>query len=96
MNRQKVFFPKKYRPLFEPYRYKIYYGGRGSAKSWNFARALLSIGSKMPIRVLCAREIQKSIKDSVHRLLCDQIERLGLTGHYEIVNNEIRGRWGVS
>lgn len=95
MSSGQVLFPKKYKPLFAPARYKIYYGGRGSAKSWNFARALLSIGSQRPIRVLCAREIQKSIKDSVHRLLSDQIERLRLTDRYQITNNEIRGTNGT-
>jgi len=87
----RVEYPKKFRELFEPYRYKVYYGGRGSAKSWNFARALLSKASQKPTRILCGREIQKSIKDSVHRLLCDQIELLGLQAHFSTINNEIRG-----
>jgi phage terminase large subunit len=87
----KVEFPRKYQALFKPSRYKTYYGGRGSAKSWNFARALLTIAHNRCIRVLCARELQSSIKDSVHRLLCDQIERMGLGAHFSTVNNEIRG-----
>jgi phage terminase large subunit len=41
--------------------------------------------------VLCARETQRSLKDSVHRLLADQIVQLGLTDHYEIQKAEIRG-----
>lgn len=86
-----IAYQKKFRGLFEPYRYKVYYGGRGSAKSWSFARALLSIASKQQTRILCGREIQKSIKDSVHRLLCDQIEMMGLDAHFSTVNNEIRG-----
>lgn len=83
--------PRAYTDLLNPYRYKIYYGGRGSAKSWNFARALLTRTTKEPLRIFCAREIQKSIKDSVHRLLSDQIEKLGLSPNYEVTNNEIRG-----
>ena len=46
-------------------RYKVPYGGRGSAKSWSIARALLIKGVQNPIRWLCTRELQKSIKDSV-------------------------------
>jgi phage terminase large subunit len=87
----RVEFPRKYQALFRPSRYKTYYGGRGSAKSWNFARALLTIAHNRTIRVLCARELQTSIKDSVHRLLCDQIERMGLSAHFTTVNNEVRG-----
>lgn len=86
-----VLFPKKYQGLFKANRYKVYYGGRGSAKSWNFARALLTMAHNRPLRVLCARELQSSIKDSVHRLLCDQIEHMGLGAHFSTINNEVRG-----
>lgn len=46
-------------------------------------------------RVLCTREVQKSIAQSVHQLLCDQIELLGLTGHYSVTRDEIRGENGT-
>jgi phage terminase large subunit len=88
-------FPRKLRFLFEVKRYKVAYGGRGSAKSWSFARALLLLGSESPLRILCAREIQKSIKQSVHTLLSDQIKALGLGAFYEILDNEIRGENGT-
>lgn len=55
------------------------------------ARALLILGAQKPLRILCAREIQKSIRDSVHQLLKDQIAALGLDGHYEVLQTEIRG-----
>lgn len=87
-------FPQKLQFLFEPMRYKVAYGGRGSAKSWSFARALLILAANKPLRVLCAREVQKSIKDSVHKLLSDQIASLGLGGFYEILETTIRGRNG--
>lgn len=86
-----ILFPRKFQPLFKPARYKVAYGGRGSAKSWNIARALLTMAHNRPIRVLCGRELQTSIKDSVHRLLCDQIEIMGLGGHFSTINNEVRG-----
>jgi phage terminase large subunit len=84
-------FPDKLDFLFEPHRYKVAYGGRGSGKSWSFARALLIKAANEPTRVLCAREIQKSIKQSVHTLLNDQIQALGLGAFYEVLEAEIRG-----
>lgn len=89
-------FPDKLAFLFKPYRYKVAHGGRGSAKSWSFARALLLQGAAKPLRILCTREVQKSIKDSVHRLLDDQIQSLGLGQFYEVLENEIRGRNGTT
>jgi len=89
-------FPDKLQCLFEPKRYKILYGGRGGAKSWGIARALLILGAQKPLRILCAREVQKSIKQSVHTLLSDQIKMLGLSQFYEILATEIRGRNGTS
>lgn len=87
-------FPKKLRFLFDPHRYKIAHGGRGSAKSWSYARALLILGARSNLRILCAREVQKSIKQSVHTLLCDQIQSLGLGSFYEPLETEIRGKNG--
>jgi phage terminase large subunit len=88
-------FPEKLGFLFESSRYKVLYGGRGSGKSWGVARALLSIGIQRPIRVLCARELQNSITDSVHALLADQIKSMGLDPLYEIQNTVIYGKNGT-
>jgi phage terminase large subunit len=88
-------FPAKLDFLFEPARYKVAYGGRGGAKSWGFARALLIMGAQRKLLILCAREIQKSIKDSVHRLLKEQIQELGLGGFYEVQETIIRGKNGT-
>ena len=84
-------FPPKLKFLFEPSRYKVARGGRGSGKSWGFARALLIIGASRPLRVLCTREVQKSIQQSVHQLLSDQIVELGLSNFYTVLQTEIRG-----
>jgi len=89
-------FPKKLKFLFKPARYKVTYGGRGSAKSWGYARALLLQGTQNPLRILCAREHQNSIKQSVHALLEDQIQLLGLGGFYEVLEHEIRGTNGTT
>src|SRR5690606_32877213 len=88
-------FPEKLQFLFVPKRYKVAYGGRGSGKSWSFARALLIQGLSKRLRILCTREVQKSIKDSVHKLLSDQIETLGFGAHYTVLNTEIRGSNGT-
>ena len=86
-----VQFPDKLQGLFQPKRYKVLYGGRGGAKSWGVARALLLLAADRPLRVLCAREVQKSMRDSVHRLLKDQVSALGLESFYEVLDTEIRG-----
>ena len=90
-------FPAKLECLFVPEnsRYRVLYGGRGGSKSWNVARALLVKGAKSPMRFLCAREFQTSIKDSVHKLLTDQIFALGLESFYEITQSSIRGKNGT-
>jgi len=89
-------FPEKLEFLFKPCRYKVAYGGRGSGKSWSFAKALLIQGAQKPLRILCVREVQKSIKDSVHRLLSDKIEELELGSFYTILETEIRGANGTA
>lgn len=91
-----VEFPDKLRCLFKPSRYKFLKGGRGSAKSWSVARALLIQGAMQKHRILCTREVQKSIKQSVHQLLKDQIQALGLSSFYEVLATEIRGRNGTT
>jgi phage terminase large subunit len=91
----KAEFPVKLEGLFKKARYKVCYGGRGGAKSWGIARALLILGAKSPMRILCAREFMTSMRDSVHKLLCDQIEALGLIGFYEITQASIRGKNGT-
>ena len=78
--------------LFKPARYKVAYGGRGGTKSWGFARALLIQGWEKQQRVLCAREFQNSIKDSVHKLLSEQIAALDMGMTYEIQQASIKNR----
>ena len=89
-----VEFPEKLQCLFQPARYKVLWGGRGGAKSWGIARALLIIGANKVTRVLCAREFQTSIRDSVHKLLSDQIMAMNLMDFYEITDRTIRGKNG--
>lgn len=88
-------FPAWAEGLFRPRRYKVLHGGRGSGKSWAIARALLIQGAQQKLRILCTREVQKSLKDSVHALLSDQVHALGLSGLYEVLDSEIRGANGT-
>ncbi len=97
-------FPRKLDVLLgTKARYKVFYGGRGGAKSWGIARALLIRGINEPgLRVLCTREVQSSMKESVHQLLKDQIKAMGLgpvseggNGSYRVLDDQIRGPGGT-
>ena len=90
----KAEFPFKMSTLFDQARYKVYWGGRGAGKSHSVAKALLILGAKSPIRILCAREYMTSMRDSVHKLLSDQIELLGLQSFYEVLQSNIKGKNG--
>lgn len=83
--------PKALAFLQKPARYKVARGGRGSGKSWGFARSLLYACTVKPTRALCTREIQKNIQQSVHQLLADQIAMLGMGEFFEVLQSEIRG-----
>lgn len=89
-------FPKKLKGLFDPWRFKVLYGGRDGIKSWSVAQALLVTGANQSFRTLCAREMQESIKQSVHQLLKDQIDRLRLHDYYLIGEAAITGRMNKS
>ncbi|MEO1208578.1 MAG: PBSX family phage terminase large subunit [Cyanobacteria bacterium J06638_20] len=81
-------------PLLSAARYKCLYGGRGSGKSFGAADALLIEACRRPVRVLCGREFQNSIAESVHQLLCDRIEALGLDAYFRILESKIYGPHG--
>lgn len=90
-----LFNPKHpFNDLLKPHPYKVYYGGRGSGKSWSLAEALIRMADAACIRVLCTRELQTSIKHSVHKLLCDTISRLGMDSKFEITQNSIKSHTG--
>jgi len=82
-------FPEKMQFLFEPYRYKIVKGGRGSGKSWSMAAALLIKGLQKTERILCAREFQNSIDESVYQLLTATINKYNLHPYYEVQAKKI-------
>ncbi len=84
-----------------PARYRGAYGGRGSTKSWGFARkaiqrmVMAQLAGKS-LRVLCGRELQNSLKDSVFQLIIDQIEILKQERFFVWGESFIRGIDGKS
>lgn len=89
--------PKKLKPIMAKprQRYYVAHGGRGSGKSWSFARALIAQAMAEPLRILCCREVMRTISDSVHRLLSDQIEALGVTDYFQIQETSITSATGA-
>jgi len=89
-------FPEKLDFLLqEKARFKILYGGRGSGKSYNIAQALICKALYQPLTIVCSRNLQKSIKDSVHKLLKGIIYRKELGKYFEVTNHEIRSVAGA-
>nr|WP_304188468.1 PBSX family phage terminase large subunit [Hafnia alvei] len=78
-----------FKPFVESAPYKIAYGGRGSGKSYFFAELAIEISRRIKTVILCTREFQGAISDSVHKLLCETIDRLGYTREFEIQKNTI-------
>jgi phage terminase large subunit len=91
-----VRLPEAFKFLFDEgdYRYRAAYGGRGSAKSHSFAGALVIRARERPLRILCCREIQNSIKDSVKRLLDDKIAAYGFGDFFQSTETQIKGANG--
>lgn len=81
-------------PLLKPARYKGAWGGRGSGKSHFFAEQLIAKAYGLPIRAVCIREVQNSIRDSVRQLLVDKIQKLDMGNRFEVLDSEIRGKSG--
>lgn len=76
--------------LVPPGRFKCLFGGRDSAKSWSAARYLVARALARKERILCVREIQNSIADSVHKLISDQITALGVSDSFSVQQQYIR------
>ena len=83
-----------FEPLLHPSRYKGAYGGRGSGKSHHFAEKVIQAALTSPKRIVCIREVQKSIKESVKRLLEDKIKALDVGSYFQVLDREIRATNG--
>ena len=82
-------------PLIQPARYKAAFGGRGGAKSHFFAEQIVIRCYAKKTRVVCIREVQVTIRDSVRQLIVDKISKMGLGWAFEVLATEIRGLDGT-
>ncbi len=82
-----------FRELLTPAPFKVFKGGRGGGKSWQFADATLAKSFEKKHRILCTREYQTSIKDSVHKLLTDRIYHLGMGAYFDITEKSIKNHY---
>ncbi len=92
MTEKRAEIPKIFAPLMTTdFRYKLFYGGRMGGKSYAFADSLLFLGRMKKLRIACMREVQESIKDSVHKLLSDRIRFYELSD-YQVLQTKIVNR----
>jgi phage terminase large subunit len=90
-------FPRKFKPLLLPSRYKGLHGGRGSSKSHNFAGLMVRDALMHPgdhagegMRAVCIREVQKSLKESAKRLIEDKIQAYGVGPDFRVFEDRIQ------
>ncbi len=70
--------PRVFLPLLKPARYKGVHGGRGSGKSFFFAEHLIERCLYEKIDAVCIREVQRTLDESVKKLLEEKIQKLGV------------------
>jgi len=90
-NKQSIDLPLKFQFLFKPKRIKVAYGGRGGGKSVAFAKTILFRCHKERTRVLCLREFQNSIDDSVHSMMEDEITKMNMGDKLQALSNRVDG-----
>lgn len=100
MTEARILLPPKMVPMFAPPRGAVQYrnghGGRGSGKSFNFAKMASVWGYAEPLRILCTREFQASIKESFHAELKAAIaSEPWLEAHYDVGIDYLRGANGT-
>lgn len=84
-----VYIPEKFMPLFGDYDHAALFGGRGTAKSYNAANALVILSARKPLRIVCGRQYQTSIRDSSKQLIETRIHALKLSSQFWIGEQEI-------
>lgn len=85
---------RAYRDYLQPARFKVAHGGRGSAKTRTFVTILLNNVIWHGWRLVCFREIMKSIEDSVYQEFIEEIDRRDLHGLVDVLKTEIRAKNG--
>lgn len=91
-----IHIPPSFQRIFEKHRYKVLEGGRGSGKSESVARYCLIKGMEKPMKIVCGREFQSSIKESVYDMFASFIEQYKLESFYKVQKTEIIGINGTT
>lgn len=94
MSELRIKTPRVYVPLLQPARYKGAHGGRGSGKSHNFAEMLIEQCIAEKTDAVCLREVQKSLKFSVKKLLENKIASMNAGYYFEVQNEQIKSKHG--
>jgi phage terminase large subunit len=86
--------PEVFEPLLQPARYKGAYGGRGSVKSHFFASCVVEESIRRKVDIVCLREVQKSLKFSVKKLIENKIEAMNAGAYFEVQQEQIKSKHG--
>ena len=86
--------PEVFEPLLQPARYRGAWGGRGSGKSHFFAELAVEESLRRRVDIVCLREVQKSLKFSVKKLIEAKIEALGVVDYFDVQQEQIRSKRG--
>lgn len=86
--------PEVFEPLLAPARYKGAWGGRGSGKSHFFAELAVEESIRRKVDIVCLREVQKSLKFSVKKLIESKIEALNAGAYFEVQQEQIKSKHG--
>lgn len=90
----RIHVPRAFKPLLQPARYKGAHGGRGSGKSHFFAEMLVAKCLQSKTDAVCVREVQKSLAQSVKKLLELKIHALGVADRFDIKQDFIGTPYG--
>lgn len=86
--------PKVFEPLLHPARYLGAWGGRGSGKSHFFAELAVERSIMGKVDIVCLREVQKSLKFSVKKLIESKIEAMNAGAYFEVQQEQIKSKHG--
>lgn len=86
--------PRKFLPLLQPSRYKGVHGGRGSGKSHFLGELLIERSIMQRTDAVCVREVQKSLDQSVKKLLEGKIESMNVGAYFEVQDKKIYAKNG--
>lgn len=86
--------PEVYVPLLAPARYKGAFGGRGSGKSHFFAEMVVEESIRRAVDIVCLREVQRSLRFSVKKLVEQKIQAMGAGDYFEVQTEQIKSSKG--